>query len=125
MITDLNVWQVYFDSEEVYACIVTCGGLCPGLNTVIREIVCGLYHMYGVHRVLGIEVPFMLQKPITYVCIFFWSCRYFFIWNYDSLAAWFVIFLLFGDCVSLKYNLSVWFKFREDIEDFILEIRFL
>ncbi|XP_059456633.1 ATP-dependent 6-phosphofructokinase 3-like isoform X2 [Corylus avellana] len=47
--------KVYFESEEVHACIVTCGGLCPGLNTVIREIVCGLYHMYGVHKVLGIE----------------------------------------------------------------------
>lgn len=48
--------QVYFDSDEVHACIVTCGGLCPGLNTVIREIVCGLYHMYGVNKVLGIDV---------------------------------------------------------------------
>ncbi|XAR70826.1 6-phosphofructokinase [Bertholletia excelsa] len=47
--------KVYFEPDEVYACIVTCGGLCPGLNTVIREIVCGLYHMYGVTRVLGIE----------------------------------------------------------------------
>lgn len=47
--------KVYFESEDVHACIVTCGGLCPGLNTVIREIVCGLYHMYGVHKVLGIE----------------------------------------------------------------------
>ncbi|GMH14243.1 hypothetical protein Nepgr_016084 [Nepenthes gracilis] len=47
--------RVYFESEEVQACIVTCGGLCPGLNTVIRELVCGLYHMYGVTRVLGIE----------------------------------------------------------------------
>ncbi|KAF5741640.1 phosphofructokinase [Tripterygium wilfordii] len=47
--------QVYFESDEVHACIVTCGGLCPGLNTVIREIVCGLYYMYGVTRVLGIE----------------------------------------------------------------------
>ncbi|XP_062087585.1 ATP-dependent 6-phosphofructokinase 3-like [Humulus lupulus] len=47
--------KVYFESDEVHACIVTCGGLCPGLNTVIREIVCGLYHMYGVHRILGIE----------------------------------------------------------------------
>ncbi|KEH39542.1 6-phosphofructokinase [Medicago truncatula] len=46
--------KVYFDSEEVYACVVTCGGLCPGLNTVIRELVCGLYHMYGVQKVLGI-----------------------------------------------------------------------
>ncbi|KAF9602096.1 hypothetical protein IFM89_024863 [Coptis chinensis] len=47
--------KVYFESDEVHACIVTCGGLCPGLNTVIREIVCGLYHMYGVNKVLGIE----------------------------------------------------------------------
>ncbi|KAF5456444.1 hypothetical protein F2P56_025929 [Juglans regia] len=47
--------KVYFESEEVHACIVTCGGLCPGLNTVIREIVCGLYHMYGVSRILGID----------------------------------------------------------------------
>ncbi|KAJ6698872.1 ATP-DEPENDENT 6-PHOSPHOFRUCTOKINASE [Salix purpurea] len=47
--------KVYFDADEVHACIVTCGGLCPGLNTVIREIVYSLYHMYGVSRVLGIE----------------------------------------------------------------------
>ncbi|KAF6159029.1 hypothetical protein GIB67_022184 [Kingdonia uniflora] len=47
--------KVYFESDEVHACIVTCGGLCPGLNTVIREIVCGLYHMYGVNKILGIE----------------------------------------------------------------------
>ncbi|KAK9101176.1 hypothetical protein Scep_024606 [Stephania cephalantha] len=47
--------KVYFESDEVHACIVTCGGLCPGLNTVIREIVCGLYDMYGVRKILGIE----------------------------------------------------------------------
>ncbi|KAE8682815.1 ATP-dependent 6-phosphofructokinase 3 [Hibiscus syriacus] len=47
--------KVYFHSDDVHACIVTCGGLCPGLNTVIREIVCGLYHMYGVKKVLGID----------------------------------------------------------------------
>ncbi|XP_052180691.1 ATP-dependent 6-phosphofructokinase 3-like [Diospyros lotus] len=47
--------KVYFESDEVHACIVTCGGLCPGLNTVIREIVCGLHHMYGVNKVLGID----------------------------------------------------------------------
>jgi len=48
--------QVYFESDEIQAAIVTCGGLCPGLNTVIRELVCSLHHMYGVTRVLGIEV---------------------------------------------------------------------
>ncbi|KAM6585210.1 hypothetical protein CsatB_012212 [Cannabis sativa] len=46
---------VSFEPEEVNACIVTCGGLCPGLNTVIREIVCCLHHMYGVNTVHGIE----------------------------------------------------------------------
>ncbi|TYJ02407.1 hypothetical protein E1A91_A13G226700v1 [Gossypium mustelinum] len=46
---------VYFHSDDVHACIVTCGGLCPGLNTVVREIVCGLHHMYGVKKVLGID----------------------------------------------------------------------
>ncbi|KAI4347709.1 hypothetical protein L6164_008493 [Bauhinia variegata] len=47
--------KVYFKSEEARACIVTCGGLCPGINTVIREIVCGLNYMYGVEDILGIE----------------------------------------------------------------------
>ncbi|XP_057775960.1 ATP-dependent 6-phosphofructokinase 6-like [Salvia miltiorrhiza] len=47
--------QVYFASDDVLACIVTCGGLCPGLNTVIREIVHSLDYMYGVSKVLGIE----------------------------------------------------------------------
>ncbi|KMZ63703.1 6-phosphofructokinase [Zostera marina] len=47
--------QVYFKSDEVNACIVTCGGICPGLNTVIREIVCGLSYMYNVNTILGIK----------------------------------------------------------------------
>ncbi|KAG4997874.1 hypothetical protein AAZX31_10G183800 [Glycine max] len=47
--------KVYFKPEEVRACIVTCGGLCPGINTVIREIVCGLNNMYNVEDILGIE----------------------------------------------------------------------
>lgn len=40
------------------ACIVTCGGLCPGLNTVIREIVSGLWYQYGVREIYGIDVYF-------------------------------------------------------------------
>ncbi|XP_044506104.1 ATP-dependent 6-phosphofructokinase 4, chloroplastic-like [Mangifera indica] len=47
--------KVYFKPEDVCACIVTCGGLCPGINTVIREIICGLNYMYGVDNILGIE----------------------------------------------------------------------
>ncbi|CAL5422036.1 unnamed protein product [Camellia sinensis] len=47
--------KVYFDADEVHACIVTCGGLCPRLNTLIIELVCSLYHMYGAIKVLGID----------------------------------------------------------------------
>jgi 6-phosphofructokinase 1 len=45
----------------VKACIVTCGGLCPGLNTVIREIVCGLWTQYGVREIYGIHVSNFLH----------------------------------------------------------------
>ncbi|PWZ41511.1 ATP-dependent 6-phosphofructokinase 1 [Zea mays] len=47
--------KVYFGTDEVKACIVTCGRLCPGLNTVIRELVCGLSHMYNVSSIFGIQ----------------------------------------------------------------------
>jgi len=43
----------YFDSAKLSCGIVTCGGLCPGLNNVIRAIVLSSYHHYGVRRVLG------------------------------------------------------------------------
>ncbi|KMZ59297.1 6-phosphofructokinase [Zostera marina] len=47
--------KVYFEPIDVNACIVTCGGLCPGINTVIRELVCGLHDMYGVPKIYGIQ----------------------------------------------------------------------
>lgn len=65
--------RVYFDSDDVVACIVTCGGLCPGLNTVIREIVCGLSYMYGVKKILGIEVKsphsFIISLNFLYIIL--------------------------------------------------------
>ncbi len=45
--------NIYFDPAKLKCGIVTCGGLCPGLNDVIRAIVLGLYHHYGVKRVFG------------------------------------------------------------------------
>jgi 6-phosphofructokinase 1 len=45
--------QIYFDPSKLKAGIVTCGGLCPGLNDVIRALVMSLYHHYGVHNILG------------------------------------------------------------------------
>ncbi len=35
--------------------IATCGGLCPGLNNVIRQLVLDLYQLYGVSTVYGIR----------------------------------------------------------------------
>jgi 6-phosphofructokinase 1 len=38
--------KIYFDPSKLKCGIVTCGGLCPGLNSVIRAIVLSLYHSY-------------------------------------------------------------------------------
>jgi 6-phosphofructokinase 1 len=47
--------HIYFDPAKVHAAVVTCGGLCPGLNDVIRAIVMGLWYGYGVRRISGIR----------------------------------------------------------------------
>jgi 6-phosphofructokinase 1 len=45
--------KIYFDHSKLKCGIVTCGGLCPGLNDVIRAIVLALYHHYGVRTIFG------------------------------------------------------------------------
>jgi 6-phosphofructokinase 1 len=45
--------MLFFDPAQLACGIVTCGGLCPGLNDVIRAIVLSLYHHYGVKQVYG------------------------------------------------------------------------
>ncbi|XP_068642933.1 ATP-dependent 6-phosphofructokinase 5, chloroplastic-like [Aristolochia californica] len=49
--------QIYFEPDQVKAGIVTCGGLCPGLNDVIRQIVFTL-EIYGVKKIFGIRYGF-------------------------------------------------------------------
>ena len=44
----------FFSPKSVKAAVVTCGGLCPGLNNVIREITLSLRSLYGVAEVHGI-----------------------------------------------------------------------
>lgn len=46
--------RLFFDPQQTRAAIVTCGGLCPGLNNVIRSAFLELYYGYGVTEVLGI-----------------------------------------------------------------------
>jgi len=45
--------KLYFDPARTRAGIVTCGGLCPGLNDVIRSIFLELHHAYGVKEIWG------------------------------------------------------------------------
>ena len=47
--------NLHFDPPMVNAAIVTCGGLCPGLNNVVRELTHALYYMYGVKQVWGVR----------------------------------------------------------------------
>jgi 6-phosphofructokinase 1 len=47
--------KIYFDPSKLRCALVTCGGLCPGLNDIIRSIVLELYYHYGVRNIYGIR----------------------------------------------------------------------
>jgi 6-phosphofructokinase 1 len=47
--------MLYFTPAHVHAGIVSCGGLCPGINDVIRAVVRCLWYRYGVRRISGIQ----------------------------------------------------------------------
>lgn len=47
--------SIYFQANKVKAAIVTCGGLCPGLNAVIRGLVMQLWYNYQCRHILGIR----------------------------------------------------------------------
>ena len=55
--------KIYFDPSKLKCGIVTCGGLCPGLNDVIRAIVLALFHHYGVQTVFGFRYGY---EGLTY-----------------------------------------------------------
>jgi 6-phosphofructokinase 1 len=55
--------RIYFDSSKLKCGIVTCGGLCPGLNDVIRAIVMSLFHHYGVRGVFGFRYGYEGLSP--------------------------------------------------------------
>lgn len=63
--------KIYFDPLNTRAAIVTCGGLCPGLNDVLRAIFMEMHYRYGVKEVLGIRygynglVPRVGVPPVT------------------------------------------------------------
>ncbi len=47
--------RLFFDAKTTRAGIVTCGGLSPGLNDVIRSLFLELHHAYGVSQVYGFQ----------------------------------------------------------------------
>lgn len=47
--------HLYYDPNKVRAAIVTCGGLCPGENVVVRELVMMLWYSYGVKDIYGVK----------------------------------------------------------------------
>jgi len=63
--------KLFFDPKNTCAGIVTCGGLCPGLNNVIRSIFLELHYAYGVKKVLGFRGgyqgldPFKGKEPLV------------------------------------------------------------
>lgn len=58
--------RIFFDPTRTNAAIVTCGGLCPGLNDVVRGLVLELYYWYGVRTVMGIRYGYggLAAEPI-------------------------------------------------------------
>ncbi len=54
---------LFFAPGRVHAAVVTCGGLCPGLNDVIRSIVMTLWGQYGVRRISGVRFGYRGLLP--------------------------------------------------------------
>ncbi len=55
--------KIFFDPATTKAAIVTCGGLCPGLNDVIRSVFLELHMNYGVREILGIRYGYQGLNP--------------------------------------------------------------
>ncbi|MGB7394048.1 MAG: ATP-dependent 6-phosphofructokinase [Pricia sp.] len=50
--------RIFFEPKSTTAAIVTCGGLCPGINNVIRSTVMALHYFYSVGKILGVPYGF-------------------------------------------------------------------
>lgn len=55
--------RLFFEPEKTTAAIVTCGGLCPGLNNVTQALVKQLRFQYGVPRILGVPYGYEGLNP--------------------------------------------------------------
>jgi 6-phosphofructokinase 1 len=54
---------LYFRPGETKAAIVTCGGLCPGVNDVVRSVFLEMHFRYGVRDIMGIRFGYAGLDP--------------------------------------------------------------
>ncbi|HNS53170.1 MAG TPA: ATP-dependent 6-phosphofructokinase [Syntrophales bacterium] len=54
---------IYFEPQKVKAAVVSCGGLCPGINDVLRALVMELHFRYGVRNIIGVKYGFQGLIP--------------------------------------------------------------
>ncbi len=57
--------KLFFDPAKTRAAIVTCGGICPGINNVIRSAFLEMHFNYGVSEVLGLRYGYAGLNPET------------------------------------------------------------
>ncbi|HPI15826.1 MAG TPA: ATP-dependent 6-phosphofructokinase, partial [Spirochaetota bacterium] len=57
--------KIFFDPGRARVAIITCGGLCPGTNDVIRSLVMESHYRYGVQSIIGIRYGFLGLNPGT------------------------------------------------------------
>jgi 6-phosphofructokinase 1 len=55
--------RLFFDPARMSCGVLTCGGLCPGLNNVVRSVVLQLHYAYGVRRIVGFRYGYAGLSP--------------------------------------------------------------
>ncbi|MGO8716173.1 MAG: ATP-dependent 6-phosphofructokinase [Smithella sp.] len=56
--------KIFFNPSRTKAAIVTCGGLCPGINDVIRSITTTLFFNYNVRNIVGVKYGLRGLNPV-------------------------------------------------------------
>ncbi len=55
--------KIFFDPSKIRCAVVTCGGLCPGINDVIRSIVMTSHYHYGIQSIIGVRYGYQGLRP--------------------------------------------------------------
>lgn len=99
--------KLHFNPKNVNAAIVTCGGLCPGLNNVVREITRSLFHMYGIDgKVWGIVGGYkgFYDPKVSPVIILYYIINSLISCNHCNILDTYIldIILTCGNCIFIQ-----------------------